>query len=197
MNLDKNCRVSGSHVAETILRCLREGKQVEIEGFGTFYPGSTESFRFESIDAPLVFISYASEDAEKAERLYDRLRAEGMNPWMDRRDLLPGQNWPRMLESVIEASDFFIACLSTRSLLKRGGFQTEVRFALDIAKRLPLEDIFLIPARLEKCHVPATLNREWQYIDLFPDWDKGVNRIIGSIRRHLTRRNQQPEDLAA
>jgi hypothetical protein len=182
--------MNSDQVSDAILRCLREGKKVEIAGFGTFFPCSSECFRFEAADAPMVFISYVHEDADQAEKLYDTLRANGMHPWMDRRDLKAGQNWPRIIESVIEASDFFIAILSKQAVLKRGGFQAEVRFALDIAAKQPLDDIFLIPARIDKCHVPARLTREWQYIDLFPDWDRGVKRIIEAMQHQVKMKQQ-------
>jgi len=35
----------------------------------------------------------------------------------------------RRIEDAIANSDFFIACFSTRSVKKRGGFQAEIRFA--------------------------------------------------------------------
>jgi hypothetical protein len=38
-----------------------------------------------------VFISYAGEDLKIAKRLYDDLKKEGADTWMDEYDLLPGQ----------------------------------------------------------------------------------------------------------
>jgi hypothetical protein len=170
-------------LSDVILRCLREGKQVDIDGLGTFHPEPGGAYRFESFEAPRVFIAYAVEDAERAGQIYDAMEDAGMNPWMDRRKLLPGQNWARAIESVIETSDFFLPCLSNRSVRKRGGFQAEIRYALDIARRLPLEDPFLMPVRLDDCFVPGHIKREWQYIDLFPDWEVGVQRLLHSLRR--------------
>ena len=67
---------------------------------------------------------------------------------MDERKLLPGQNWPRAIESAIETSDFFLACYSANSVNKKGGFQAEIRYALDCARQIPLEEIFIVPVRL-------------------------------------------------
>jgi len=174
-------RYDPQQVATIILDCLAKGRPVDIEGFGVFLPKPEGGFKFVAVDAPRVFISYASEDAELAETLFDELSRSGYNPWIDRRSLKAGQNWPRLIEAAIEASDFFIACLSTNSVLKRGGFQSEIRYALDIARRLPLEDTFIIPIRLNDCRVPARIAREYQYIDLFPDQDAGLARLIQSI----------------
>jgi len=107
---------------------------------------------------------------------------------VDRKKLLPGQNWPRSIEDAIENSDFFVACFSQLSVRKKGGFQAEIRYALDCAKRVPLDETFLIPVRLNDCRVPARIRREIQYIDLFPDWDKGIKKIMTVMARQLRRR---------
>lgn len=38
-----------------------------------------------------VFISYAREDIEKADKFYSELKNAGINVWMDKKNLLPGQ----------------------------------------------------------------------------------------------------------
>ena len=53
------------------------------------------------------------------DRLFDGLETRGLSPWLDRRKLLPGQNWPRAIEEAIETSDFFIACFSRLSVPRR------------------------------------------------------------------------------
>ena len=188
MMTESQNRFQPEQIAAIILNCLKEGKPVEIEGFGTFHPDTEGGFRFAALDTPRVFVAYASEDYQKAEAIYDALLAAGCNPWMDRKNLQAGQNWPRLIESVIEASDFCVACMSTNSVRKRGGFQSELRFALDIARRLPLDDSFLIPVRLDECHVPSRVTREWQYIDFFPDWSKGLNRLTQAITHQWGKR---------
>jgi hypothetical protein len=34
---------------------------------------------------------------------------------------------------------------------------------------------------LDECRVPARIQRETQYVDLFPDWDEGFDHIAGII----------------
>lgn len=169
-------------LAGIVLHSLAEGNTVEVDGLGIFYPDSATGVRFEPRTQPRVFLAYVKEDAHLAETLYDELEAAGFSPWMDTRKLLPGQNWPRAIESAIDASDFFIACFSHNSVNKRGGFQAEIRYALDCARRVPLDDIFLIPVRLDACRVPRPIQKETQYIDLFPDWRRGLRRLIALMR---------------
>ena len=168
--------------SRAVLAGLAEGKPVEIEGLGTFYPHPTAGFRFAPHTRPAIFIAYGTEDRDAADALFQAFERAGFSPWMDEKKLLPGQNWARALEAAIETSDFFVPCFSSRSMAKRGGFHAEIRYALDCARRVPLEEIYLVPVRLDACRVPRSIQREWQYIDLFPDWTAGIARLIGAIR---------------
>ena len=175
-------------LAQIVIRGLAAGNAVEIDGLGIFHPDPERGCRFEASTVPRVFVAYAKEDTAAAERLYDALESAGFMPWMDSRKLLPGQNWPRAIESAIENSDFFVACFSTASVNKKGGFQAEIRYALDCARRMPLDEIFLVPVRLDACRVPRSIQREFQYVDLFPDWRQGIRRMVIMIERELERR---------
>ncbi len=181
-NGKSSCR-SSAQVARLVRQCLAEGASVEIDGLGTFVPDSRNGFRFEARNRPKVFVAYVQEDGAAADRLFEGLEAWGFDPWLDRRKLMPGQNWPRSIEEAISTSDFFLACFSRQSVTKKGGFQAEIRYAFDCTQRIPLDEIFLIPARLDACPVPARIQRELQYIDLFPDWESGFRRIVTAMRR--------------
>ena len=170
-------------LAQVVIRGLAAGQPVEIEHLGVFYPDPLCGFRFEPRVAPHVFLAYVKEDAAAAGRLYEALECAGFRPWMDIRDLLPGQNWPRAIERAIECSDFFVPCFSRNSVNKWGGFQAEIRYALNCARRVPLDDIFIVPLRFDDCRVPHSIQKEFQYIDLFPDWHRGVWRLIRMMRR--------------
>jgi hypothetical protein len=138
-----------------------------------------------------VFIAYAVEDLAFAERLFDDLTGAGMAPWLDRKKLMPGQSWSRCIERAIENSDFFIACFSTTSVTKKGQFPYEVRFALRWADRMPLDDVFLMPIRLNDCAVPRTISSNTQYVDVFPDWSAGVRELVRSMTDEFHHRLQR------
>lgn len=42
-----------------------------------------------------IFLSHASEDHNQVADLYNRLEEEGLDPWMDKRDILGGEDWER------------------------------------------------------------------------------------------------------
>jgi hypothetical protein len=164
-------------LARRIRDSLENSREIEIDGLGVFARDSAGEVSFSKTTRARVFVAYAKEDFAQADRLYRDLSELGLAPWLDRRKLLPGENWPRRIEEAIFTADFFVACFSPRSVNKRGSFQEEIRYALDCARRMPLDDVFLIPARLEECRVPARIQRETQYVDLFPDWAAGMKRI--------------------
>jgi hypothetical protein len=173
--------MNNGELAHLIRRALKRSRIVEIDGLGVFARGITGRVSLRDANRVRIFIAYATEDVSMAEKLFQVLKARGYSPWLDRRRLLPGQNWPRRIDDAIANADFFIACFSIRSVRKRGGFQSEVRYALDCARRLPIDDVFLIPVRLDDCHVPARIQRETQYVDLFPGFDAGVERVVAAI----------------
>jgi TIR domain len=179
-----------TELAEVVLEGLADGESVEIDGLGIFVPDPARGFRFQPHPRPKIFLAYVVEDLAAAGRLYDRLELAGFSPWMDTRKLLAGQNWPRAIELAIESADLVVACFSSHSVNKRGGFPAEIRYALDCARRVPLDDIFLVPVRFDRCPVPRSIQREWQYIDLFPDWDHGLDRLISAIRQEMGRRRK-------
>ncbi|MGA3027054.1 MAG: TIR domain-containing protein [Bryobacteraceae bacterium] len=172
-----------------VRECLAEGARVEIDGLGTFLPNGPGGLRFVPQNRPRVFLAYVDEDAGPVRRLHDALAAKRFEPWFDKTKLLPGQNWPRAIETAIHTSDFFIGCFSTRAVVKRGSFQSELRFALECTRQTPLDEIFFIPVRLEDCAVPACVARQIQYVDLFPNWDAGMRRLLAVLTAEARRRN--------
>ncbi|MBL8175512.1 MAG: TIR domain-containing protein [Bryobacterales bacterium] len=177
-------------IAAMLKRCLEEGGRVDIDRLGEFRLGENGEILFTCSARPRVFIAYVEEDEEAATRLCEDLRRQGCDPWIDRERLLPGQNWLRRIESAIEFSDAFVALFSARSIRKRGQFQSELRYAIDCARRIPLDQPFIFPARLGECHVPKRITSAIQYVDLFPDWDLGVKRLLRSIRE--VRQDREP-----
>jgi hypothetical protein len=180
--------MSLEQLAQLILRSLQRSRAVEIDGLGVFARSDAGDISFQHSNNLRVFISYATEDRPAAERLFNGLTAHGLAAWLDHRKLLPGQNWPDRIEDAIASSDFFIACFSSQSVRKRGGFQMEIRYALNCANSLPLDEVFLIPVRLDDCHVPDRIQRETHYVDMFPDWDAGFEAILLIITERQNRR---------
>jgi hypothetical protein len=123
----------------------------------TLHGLSTEDSVAETVPPSQIFLSYAPDDREMVEDLYQKLLSAGFKPWMDDMDILPGENRLEKIRSAIERSDFFLACLSANSTDKRGGFQRELKFALDVWEEMPPNKIYLIPIKLAQCVVPESI----------------------------------------
>ncbi|HEU0001770.1 MAG TPA: FHA domain-containing protein, partial [Ktedonobacteraceae bacterium] len=106
-----------------------------------------------------VFLCHSSGDKPAVRVLYKRLQTEGIDPWLDEENLLPGQYWEAEIRKAVEQTDVVIICLSISSINKTGFVQKEITFALDIAEQQPEDTIFLIPLKLEECTIPNRLNK--------------------------------------
>lgn len=122
-----------------------------------------------NLNRPLrVFLCHASGDKPAVKSLYERLVKDGIDAWLDKEKLIPGQNWQIEIPNAVKNSDVVIVCLSSQSVTKEGFVQKEIRFALDAADEKPDGTIFIIPARLENCDVPERMNK-YHWVDLFSD----------------------------
>jgi hypothetical protein len=125
-----------------------------------------------------VFISYAHEDLQAAQRLNSDLKAAGWQTWFDEDTLLPGQNWKNEIVNAITQCKFFVAMLSSNSVKKRGFIQKELKYALDVLDQFPENDVFIIPVRLEACKPSYAKLNNLHWVDLFPSWQNGLQKIL-------------------
>ena len=130
-----------------------------------------------------IFLLHARSDEEEIRRLYRRLLKEGANVWLDREKLLPGQDWVYEIHQAIQNSDVVIVCLS-KQFNKQGGYRhEELRIAIERANSLAQGEIFIIPARLERCELPDSLRR-WQCVDLFAT--NGYKKLVQALMQWTT-----------
>jgi hypothetical protein len=133
-----------------------------------------------------IFLSYARPDEERVAQLYQKLSDAGFKPWMDTQDILAGENWRLSIQRAVRDSDFFLACLSSHSVNRRGFLQREFKEALDIWQEQLDSDIYLVPVRLEECQTPESL-RDFQWVDLFEadGWSRLVRALQIGMRRRV------------
>ena len=134
-------------------------------------------------DSVRIFLSYTRKDQEQVEWLHQRLCEAGFRPWMDTKDLLPGQKFEYHIKKAIRQSDFFLACLSNNSVNRRGVIQREIKEALDVLQEKLESDIYLIPVRLEECDVPESL-REFHWANLYEE--HGLTRLLQAIQSGIS-----------
>jgi TIR domain len=128
-----------------------------------------------------VFISYAEEDADAARRLYNDLIVAGLNPWIDKEKILPGQNLEFEIRKAIKNGGYFLSLNSSRSVQKIGVVQIELKEALEVQKNFPESAVYLIPVRIDNCQLGYQKLEEIQHVDMFPDWKRGLEKIMQTM----------------
>lgn len=125
-----------------------------------------------------VFLCHAHADRDAVHALYTRLTNDGVDAWLDKEKLLPGQDWELEIKKAVREADVVVVCLSKQ--FNQAGFrQKEVRLALDTAMEKPEGEIFIIPARLEECDNLESL-RKWHWVDLFEE--DGYEMLMRALR---------------
>jgi formylglycine-generating enzyme required for sulfatase activity len=145
-----------------------------------------------------IFLAHAREDKLRVRALYDDLKARGFDPWLDAVDLMPGQIWKSEIPKAIRQAEIFLACLSMRSVEKRGYVHREFRLALSAFGERPPGSIYLIPVRLDDCEMPdleipdqGMSFQDIQWVDL---WEEGgLDRLVNAIDHALGAGESQPK----
>ena len=97
-----------------------------------------------------VFLSYASQDAEAAERICGALRAAGIEVWFDQSELRGGDAWDRQIRKQIHDCTLFIPVISAHSQARlEGYFRREWKLAVDRTHDMAEEKAFLVPVVID------------------------------------------------
>ncbi len=77
-----------------------------------------------------VFLSHNSDHRPAVEEIARRLREEGIDPWLDKWNLIPGQPWQAAFEEALESCDSCVVFIGLRGI---GPWQNEeMRAAVDV-----------------------------------------------------------------
>jgi len=139
-----------------------------------------------------VFISYATEDYEMAKRLYDDLKNAGIEPWLDREDLQSGQGWKTNIRQVIEDCRYFLLLISKNSVSKKGYIQKKQKIALDVLAEFPLNEIYIIPAKIDNTEQIDERVRGLHMADL-SDYEEGFKQIMKVFKRDSDTTQQEDQ----
>jgi len=103
-----------------------------------------------STAAGAVFLSYASQDAEAAQRICDALRAAGIEVWFDKSELRGGDAWDRRIREQIHECRLFMPIVSAHTEARiEGYFRREWKLAVDRTHDLSERVAFLVPVVID------------------------------------------------
>jgi TolB-like protein/tetratricopeptide (TPR) repeat protein len=93
-----------------------------------------------------VFLSYASQDAEAAQRICEALRAAGIEVWFDQSALRGGDVWDQTIRKQIKTCVLFIPVISRHTHERdEGYFRLEWKLAVDRSHLMTTNKAFLLP----------------------------------------------------
>ena len=136
-----------------------------------------------------VFISYSRRDSETIENIVSQLESEGIDVWLDREDIKPGQQWRKQIVEAIDTAEAFVLNLSPDS-----GASDNVLKELNLAEEA-LEP-FILPVMLKDMKIPDTMRYQLagtQFIAYFLDSKRGVQDLIAEIKKRRSATADRPK----
>ena len=127
-----------------------------------------------------IFISHSSKDRKTAFRICGALERRGLACWISSRDIRAGENYQEAIFAAIETGSVLILVF-TRNANNSDGVKREIALASQ-------KHILVVPARVEDVTPNPAFRYEFatrQWIDLFEDWETGIERLVSQIAEAL------------
>jgi TolB-like protein/Tfp pilus assembly protein PilF len=149
-----------------------------------------------------VFLSYASQDAEAAQRICDALRAAGIEVWFDKSELTGGDVWDRRIREQIHDCRLFIPVISANTEARdEGYFRREWGLATDRTRDMAEKRTFLIPVVVDDtpergASVPDKFHQvQWTHLpggQASPPFVDRIAALLGSTAAAATTNGPSP-----
>jgi uncharacterized protein YfaA (DUF2138 family) len=91
-----------------------------------------------------IFLSYASQDADAAQRISDALRTAGLNVWFDQSDLRGGEVWDAAIRKQVKDCTLFMPLISAHAEARSEGYFRPTPFSRRV--RLPAAKWTFVPS---------------------------------------------------
>lgn len=137
--------------------------------------------------AAYVFVSYVRNNALQVGKIVERLRGEGFTVWYDRDDIGAGDLWSDAIRDGIRKGGYFLACFSTAVASREDTYMLEELKIAATELRRRRDSKWFVPVRLDDCRLPdmrfydTLALTDIQWIDLFPDFNTGMQRLIETM----------------
>ena len=137
-----------------------------------------------------IFVSYASDDEQAAQRLSAGLSAAGFETWFDRNELRGGDAWDNRIRQQIRDCTLFVPIISANTEARSEGyFRLEWRLAVDRSLQMADDRAFLLPIVIdpttqERARVPERFReRHWTYLpqgEASPEFIEHLRRVLAA-----------------
>lgn len=126
-----------------------------------------------------IFISYSRVDTNFVTHLIDDLTKQGLNVWLDQRNIGAGQRWDNTIQQALESSDLFVIVLTPSSVASENVLD-ELSYAINARKRI-------IPILFRNCEIPYRIARI-QFVDFTRDYQTGFRHLASEISQQSPQR---------
>ena len=97
-----------------------------------------------------VFLSYASQDAESAQRIAATLHSAGVQVWFDRSELRGGEAWDQTIRQRVRDCRLFVPIISANTEARSEGyFRREWKLAVDRTNDMSERLAFIVPVVID------------------------------------------------
>jgi hypothetical protein len=128
-----------------------------------------------------VFISYASDTKHLAEELTKELESQGIEAWVDFRNLQPGQRWREELEHAIGRANWVLILVGAHS---RATQRQEAEWSAALARTWADREKRLLPLVFGQEDPPPFL-RNWVALRINPDTEASTwtRKVLDVMRK--------------
>src|SRR6516164_7375885 len=135
-----------------------------------------------------VFLSYASQDSEAAQRICEALRTAGIEVWFDQSELRGGDVWDQKIRRQIRECALFVPVISANTASRREGyFRLEWDLADQRSHMMARSRVFVVPVCLDAtteaaADVPESFTRaQWTRLPAGEASPAFVERVRGLL----------------
>ena len=134
---------------DRLTRIAKERKRRSAHGRGDSKSENRNLLVSESSKA--VFLSYASQDAQAAQRICEALRAAGIEVWFDQSELRGGDAWDHHIRRQIRDCALFVPIISEHTQARpEGYFRLEWRLAEERTHLMGRARAFIVPVCVDR-----------------------------------------------
>jgi hypothetical protein len=131
-----------------------------------------------------LFLSYAHQDRDFAQRLSKALDTRGIATWMDVWRLKPGDNWVEKINEGLRDTDGIVVVLSKSATASRW---IQAELSAYLARELSSDRQVVYPVLIEDVEIPISL-RDRQFADFRGQFDPAFQNLLRAIEAHRTRK---------
>lgn len=126
----------------------------------------------------VVFISHSSKDKQTIRQLASDLKAEGVDVWLDEREILIGDSISEKIGQGLAESDYFLIAISEHSIQSEW-VKKELNNA--IIKEIEKRKTVVLPIKLGGVKMPSIISDK-MYADFTISYKEGFSKLINTIK---------------